>query len=41
MRLRLWLLAFLIGFRIGPWSPAVAETAAEFYKGKLIRVIIG
>jgi tripartite-type tricarboxylate transporter receptor subunit TctC len=41
MRLRLWLLALLIGFLAVRPSLATAETVAEFYKGKVIKVIIG
>jgi tripartite-type tricarboxylate transporter receptor subunit TctC len=40
MRLRL-LLVVLIGFALWRPSPAAAETVEEFYKGKVIKVIIG
>ena len=41
MRLRAWLVALLIGFGSGHVSFAAAETVAEFYKGKVLKVIIG
>jgi tripartite-type tricarboxylate transporter receptor subunit TctC len=41
MRLRLLFVAVLIGFTLLRPSPGAAETAAEFYKGKIIKVIIG
>jgi tripartite-type tricarboxylate transporter receptor subunit TctC len=41
MRWRVWLLLLLAGFGLGQVSSAAAETVAEFYKGKVIKVIIG
>lgn len=40
MRLRFWSAIFLIGMSVAH-APASAETPAEFYKGKIIKVIIG
>jgi tripartite-type tricarboxylate transporter receptor subunit TctC len=39
--MRAWSLALLIGLSLWRPSPGVAETVADFYKGKVIKVIIG
>lgn len=39
--MRVWSLALLIGLAVWRPSPGIAETVGEFYKGKVIKVIIG
>jgi tripartite-type tricarboxylate transporter receptor subunit TctC len=41
MQLRRWFLVLLIGFGLGHPAPASSETVTDFYKGKVIKVIIG